>query len=274
MKTAKFLAFSCVHAPDTSASGRAWLISKIEEHKPSHLILLGDLLDAEAASVHPGECDHDLNDEYAFAHAFLQDCRDAAGSAHLVWTLGNHDDNILRADPRRIPANLRSLVHWNQHRVFGDGFRAWKQYSYIKSPKAVYSLGQVMFFHGFDCGVNSDELEGLQMNYATGGHPWRLSVRGHTHRPVGVCQAKRSQKVLLPHYYANAGAIVYGDKQPEYMYRKDVTQWGAAVVVGEVNLEKRVSRATAPEWSATVEKLIPSPSSSGQTHASQRQTQK
>ena len=252
--TAKFLAFSCVHSPYTSEAGKSWLLSKIQEHQPTHLVCLGDLFDGEAASVHPSEAHHDLYEEYQIAHAFLTDCRSQTYEPTCVWTLGNHDDNIQKPDPRRVPAGLRSLVHWNDHAVFGEEFRRWAQYPYQKSAKCVYNLGQVQFFHGFDAGVNSDELEGLQVNYATGAHSWRLSVRGHTHRPVNVTQAKRSAKVLLPHFFANAGTIGFGDKQPEYMSRKDVTQWGAAIVVGEVNLAKRVSRMTAPEWDATVER--------------------
>lgn len=251
--TAKFLAFSCVHQPDSSSNCVGWLLRKIAEHKPTHLVCLGDLFDAKAASVHPDEDVCSLRHEYAEAASFLRRAREAGGDPVCIWTLGNHDDNIQKADPRRIPKALRESVHWNQDKLYGDEFQRWAQYPYIKSSKAVYSLGQVMFFHGFDCAANSDELEGLQMNYACGGSPWRLSVRGHTHRPVSPTQAKRTAKVLLPHWYANVGTIGYGDKQPEYMSRKDCTQWGAAVLVGEALLGKRVSRCTSREWSASLE---------------------
>jgi len=255
MTTARFLAFSCVHHPYASKAGIRWLLDKIAEHKPTHLVCLGDLIDGEAASVHESESDHDLYDEYAEASAFLADCREQADDPVCVWTLGNHDDNVMKPDPRRVPRGLRSLVHWNEHRAFGEEFRRWAQYPYIKSQKCVYNLGQVQFFHGFDVAANSDELEGLQINYCNGSHPWRLTVRGHTHRPVGVTQAKRTSKVLLPHFYSNVGTIGFGDKQPEYMARKDVTQWGAAILVGEVELGRRVSRATSKEWSAHLERM-------------------
>ena len=251
--TAKFLAFSCVHIPEASTSGLQFLLKKCEEHKPTHLICLGDLFDGQAASVHPDEDTVRLREEYAEASSLLRRCREAANDPVCVWTLGNHDDNIQKADPRRIPKPLRDMCHWNEDRLYRDEFKRWAQYSYQKSNKGVYQLGQVLFFHGFDCGANSDELEGLQMNYACGAHPWRLSVRGHTHRPLHPTQAKRSAKVMLPHWYANVGTIGFGDKQPEYMQRKDVTQWGTGVLVGEVSLGKRVSRATSREWSASLE---------------------
>ena len=255
MDKARFLAFSCVHAPYTSEAGKSWLLNQIEDWKPTHVVCLGDLFDAEAASVHPGEAEHELADEYAYAATLLHDIRAIVPKAEHIWMHGNHDDNIIKSDPRRVPKALRSVVHWNENRIWGDEFRAWKQYPYIKAAKGIYTLGQVIFCHGFDAAGNSDELEGLQLNYLTGGHPWRLSVRGHTHRPVGVTQAKRSQRVLLPHYYANAGTIGFGDQQPEYMTRKDVSTWGTGVVVGEAKLG-RVARMTAPEWEAELVRMI------------------
>ena len=65
------------------------------------VVCLGDLFDASAASVHPDEVKHTLLDEYAVASNFLEQVRRAAPTnASFVWTLGNHDDNIQRCDPR------------------------------------------------------------------------------------------------------------------------------------------------------------------------------
>ncbi len=55
---------------------------------------------------------------------------------------------------------------------------------------------------------------------------------------------------MLPWFYANAGSIGLGDQQPRYMQRKDVTQWGVACVVGEVNTKIRVPRSSGKEWEA------------------------
>ena len=106
--------------------------------------------------------------------------------------------------------------------------------------------------HGFDAGQNSDELEGLQVAYALGGHAHRLVVRGHTHRPQDVTQCKRSAKVLLPYWFANAGSC--GPSQPPYMYRKDVSQWNPAVVWGECKIDTP-SRFASNEWQAHTEVL-------------------
>ena len=246
----KFAAVSCIHVPHADEKTKEWLLSQIKGRGLTHFVILGDLLDAAAASVHPDEVLHVLEDEYRQASEYIREIRQALPkSCKLIWCLGNHDDNVLTNDARRIPRNLRSLVHWNRHPEYGEEFRRWKQVPYVKSKSGTYTLGQVVFYHGFDCAQNSDELEGLQMNYMTGGHAWRLTVRGHTHRPVHVTQARRSSKVLLPHYYANVGSIGLGNAQPGYMKRKDVTQWGAGVLLGECKIGKN-HRFRSKEWDA------------------------
>jgi predicted phosphodiesterase len=226
------------------------MLSKITGLDLTHFILLGDLMDAAAASVHPDEVEHALEDEYRLAHEYLLDIRRVLpGDTKLVWCLGNHDDNIQINDSRRTDKSIRSLLHWNNHWIFGEEFKKWQQIPYVKSKKGLYKLGQVVFYHGYDCGANSDELEGLQMNYLAGGHSWGLTVRGHTHRPIQVTQAKRTGRVLLPQYFTNVGSIGIGNKQPNYMKRKDVTQWGVGLLVGEAKIGKN-RRYRTREWDA------------------------
>ena len=236
-----------------------WVMDEITDYRPHVVVCLGDMFDASAASVHPDEVEHTLLDEYAVAADFLKNVRRVSPrGATFVWTLGNHDDNIQRCDPRRIPKGLRDIVNWNNTRIYGDEFRQWKQYPYEKGRQCVYSLGQVGFFHGFDAGANSDESESLQMSYVTGAQPWRLWVRGHTHRPVQVTQAKRSSRVRLPQWYSNVGTVGFGDQTPEYMTRKDVSLWGQAIVFGEVNVGKKLSECKGVEWNAQMhERMVP-----------------
>ena len=221
----------------------------------THFVLLGDLFDACAASVHPrDEIDHTLEDEYEQGSVYLKSIRDVLPKdCKYIWTLGNHDDNIKTADARRIPFDLRSLCDWNAHPEFGVEFRKWQQKEYVKpsihNSKGCYELGQIVFMHGFDAGQNSDELESLQASYALGGHPWKLVVRGHTHRPRDVTQAKRTAKVLLPYYYANVGTM--GPLDPDYILRKDTSQWGAAVCIGEALLGRK-GRMSGKCWDARV----------------------
>lgn len=254
IKKATFAAISCVHTPFENEEAKAWMLAKLSEVKPSHFILLGDLFDAGSVSVHPSEFEHALEDEYERGHKYLKDIMEVLpDSTELIWTHGNHDDNILAKDPRRSPRGLRSLLSWNKHYEFGDLFRKWKQIPYTKSKKGIYKLGQVCFYHGFDAGANSDDLETVQMANLMGGHAHRLFIRGHTHRPTaGVVQCKRSLKIKLPWYYANAGTM--GPLNPDYMNRKDSSGWGAGMVVGEASLSEP-RRPSTSDWDAHVELL-------------------
>jgi predicted phosphodiesterase len=250
MKNAKFVAVSCIHVPHHRDEVLDWLVSRLEEIKPTHFILLGDLFEAGSVSVHPSEYWDTLECEYEAGAAYLETIRSALPkSCELVWTLGNHDDNIQCPDPRRSNWLTRSLIHWNKNQQYGGIFKRWKQIPYVKGPSGVYRLGPCRFYHGFDAGVNSDET--LQMVMALKDQAWGLYVRGHTHRPTpGVLQCRRTQKVLLPWWYANPGTL--GPLKPGYMARKDSSLWGAGLVSGECTLASP-RRPSFKDWDASME---------------------
>lgn len=250
-KSETFAACSCFHVPFQNDDSIDWMLSRLADIQPDNFVMLGDLFDASAVSVHPHEYEHALEYEYEQGALILQRIMGVIPNANYVWCLGNHDDNIKASDPRRSPYQLRSLMNWNNHHEFGRTFLHWNQIPYRKDTRGVYKLGQVCFSHGYDAGVNSDELETLQLAMFTGGQAWRLFIRGHTHRPTpNIMQCCRTKRIPLPWYYANAGTL--GPLSPDYMKRKDSSQWGAGIVVGETNTHspRRASRA---EWDAHVE---------------------
>jgi predicted MPP superfamily phosphohydrolase len=124
--TVRAAAFSCVHAPFFDKEAQRWLNQKVSGLKLDYLICLGDLLEADAASVHPGESEHSLEHEYQSAAGFLTGAREAADNdrCQFIWLLGNHDANIQKRDPRRVPKPLRSLLDWNKHNA---EFAKWRQ---------------------------------------------------------------------------------------------------------------------------------------------------
>ncbi len=257
-RLASFAAISCSHCPFQNEVAVDHLLNQLEKGGPfgniTDFVMLGDLFESSAASVHPDEHSHTLEDEYETAANLLVRIRSVLPPKCLLhWSLGNHDDNIQVRDARRIDRRIRGLIHWNKSE-WGEEFRKWKQYPYVKpsihDQRGCVQLGQVIFAHGYDAGGNSDELEGLQLAYACGGHSHRLIVRGHTHRPRRVTQCKRSARVLLPYWFANAGTM--GPMQPNYMQRKDVSQWGPGIVWGQSKVDTP-SRFAGREWDATTE---------------------
>ena len=167
-------------------------------------------------------------------------------SCRLIWMNGNHDDNIFKRDPRRIPKALRDMIEIGRDSRWPE-FSKWAQYPYAKNQRGQVQIGQVVFFHGFDAGQTSDELEALQFNNITGGHSHRLFVRGHTHRPVPPTQCYRTRKVPLPYWYANVGTL--GPLTPDWASRMDTSAWGAACLIAETKTD-RPNRLCAKNWEA------------------------
>lgn len=202
---------------------------EISSHRPHFIIMGGDLLESSAASVHPQDEDKDILEEYQSAARTLDELAACAPGAKLIWCIGNHDDNIQRRDPRRVPKKFRSAVHWSQQAGVAKSFARWEQIPYLKEERGCYQLGQVIFVHGWS--LNS-ELEALQVNNYCGGFAHRLVVSGHTHAPSAPQPCMRTRKVSLPLWWANAGTLA-NISELSYMDRNDKWAWGAAVVVGE-----------------------------------------
>jgi len=228
LKSSRFAYLSDIHCPFVNHAAWAAALGIVKSHRPDLVVIGGDLFESGFASVHPNEYDHDGLDEYESAATLLDTLRNACPKAKRVWLLGNHDDNIQKRDPRRVPKSLRRLVHWDNSK-YSDSFKAWHQVPYVKSERGCYQLGQVIFKHGFSL---NDELEALQFSNYTGGFAHRLVIGGHTHAPTPPMPAMRTKKISLPLWYANAGTLCDIDKL-EYMDRNDKWAWGAAVVLGD-----------------------------------------
>jgi predicted phosphodiesterase len=247
--TAKIVAISCSHSPFASveAHGRLLDLLSNEANSITHFVHCGDLLEAAAASVHADEHGHTLADEFRHASAYLESIRKVLSpKARLYWLWGNHDDNIFKKDPRRIPQALREMIELGRDNKWPE-FQKWTQLPYTKSKRGVLQIGQVCFYHGFDAGATSDELEALQMSNITGGHSHRLFVRGHTHRPIPPTQAMRTRKIPLPWWYANVGTM--GPLEPDWASRVDRSQWGAAALIVETKTN-RPHRLCSRQWDA------------------------
>lgn len=247
--TARICSISCSHSPFSSAVAQAQLMDLLDREGATltHFVHCGDLLEAAAASVHSGEHSHTLADEFRHASAYLEAIRTALpDTCRLYWIWGNHDDNVFKKDPRRIPADLREMIEIGRDSRWPE-FSRWTQIPYCKSKRGTLQIGQVVFQHGFDAGATSDELEALQINNITGGHAYRLFVRGHTHRPIPPTQCMRTRRIPLPWWYANVGTM--GPLHPDWASRVDTSMWGAAALLVETKMD-RPNRLCARNWQA------------------------
>ena len=95
---AKFCAISCTHCPHQSERAIAKLIEELHIRKPQVFVHCGDVVDADAASVHSDDSDSvSLHEEFLVASDMLRRIREALPEdCKLVLLDGNHDDNIQR----------------------------------------------------------------------------------------------------------------------------------------------------------------------------------
>ena len=247
---AKFAAISCTHCPYQSERAIEKLLSTLKGRPLTHFIHLGDVVDAEAASVHNDDpSGHTLYDEFCIAADMLRRIREVLPSdCELVLLDGNHDDNIQRPDSRRIKHDLRDLCNPRKMDGVADEYKRWKHIPYRYGVRGCYQLGAVIFSHGYAAGANSDELEAIQLAMACGGHAHRLIVRGHTHRPVPPTQCKRSARIKLPWHFCNVGYMAF-ESRPSYTFRYDTQAWGRACLIGECKTT-RPDRLGKDSWTA------------------------
>ena len=251
----RFCAISCTHCPYQSERAIGNLLKELKGRKLTHFIHLGDVVDAEAASVHNDDpSGHTLYDEFTIASDMLRRIREALPiGCNLILLDGNHDDNIQRPDSRRIKHGLRDLCNPRKMDGVADEYKRWKHIPYRHGVRGCYQLGAIIFAHGYSASANSDELEAIQLAMACGGHAHRLVVRGHTHRPVPPTQCKRTARVKLPWHFANVGYMAF-DERPAYTHRFDITQWGRACLIGETKMG-RADRLGKDAWKAQLVRL-------------------
>lgn len=234
----RFLSFSCPHLPCLDPNAFDFLLDTIKTHKPNIIVHVGDGHEASGASRHPNEDPFSLKQEYQAHNDFLKAIRQTAKrGAELYFLPGNHDDNILAKC--RIEPKLRELCDYRLHE---PELERWNQPCiYEFSRRGVLQIGQVNWYHGYACGVNSDEEQALLLT-----EPYTLSISGHTHRPVRVGQAFRNKRIPLPWWFANCGTL--RDLKPDYVSRQNTVLWAHALVIGETGLDKTI-RAER-DWAA------------------------
>lgn len=246
---ARFCAISCTHCPHQSEEAVENLLRELKGRDITHFIHLGDLCEGQASSQWKDDPSlHSLYDEFLCAADLLKRIRKALPKGcELIALDGNHDDNIQKAG--RIQHDLRSLLDPRNLEGVKDEYQRWTHVPYRHGKVGTYRLGNVIFTHGFS---TNDEMESIQLAQDCHGMlANQLVIRGHTHRPVPPTQCKRSQRVKLPLWYANAGYMAFGNgnKRAAYTYRFSISDWKHACIFGECQLG-RVGRMGQESWKA------------------------
>lgn len=248
MSIERFVAVSCSHAPFEDQDAHDWAAREIKDAKPSVVIHLGDLVEAEAASRFGNEVNHTLEDEYEAANEVLEVLRAASPGARHIFLPGNHDFNLTAQ--QRIPKSIRSLVdyrHWIAEIREGHWEQPVERYSY-DYQRGVFRLGQVVFGHGWAAGQAADKQHTIDLAL-----PFGLGVWGHTHRPRQVEQVMQNQTTPLPYWMSNVGTLREMVETVEWMNRKRKHQWGQALIVGETKVWDDENMIPARrEWDAEV----------------------
>ncbi|MHA2067568.1 MAG: hypothetical protein ACXABY_24655 [Candidatus Thorarchaeota archaeon] len=233
---ARPLAFSCPHIPLLDQGAKEFLFEQIEEHKPTHLIGLGDWHEADAVNKFGVEYDWTLGSEMEGVAEFCRELRNLAVSVaeevpELIWMEGNHDWNI--RDWHRTKKQLVELIDYRNHLALSKELRLWKWIPYeFDVNNGVYQLGQISFCHGFLAGQGADKKMVLTEGFVL---PYGLYVGGHTHQPSDVREAHHYSKPLKK-YHCNVGTIADIWNGFTYMQKRDRSPWGQAVFVGECEL--------------------------------------
>lgn len=228
----KSLYFGCTHSPLHDKGFVEFLCDQIAQERPHTVACLGDFLEADSASRWPSEATWTLEEEFESADELLGSVQKAAPrTAELILTPGNHDDNLLAVN--RLDKRLRGMADWRSPRVqktYLPALMAWKIPAiYEFSPRGVYQDGPITVGHGWQAGKYADRKHAEVLAKPDG-----LWVGAHTHRPTPVTQhlVRKPTKAYYV-YHANVGTGREILDTPEYMKRKDRSQWGQAIVVAE-----------------------------------------
>jgi predicted phosphodiesterase len=233
---ARPLAFSCPHVPLLQQEAKEFLFAQIEEHKPTHIIGLGDWHEADGVNRFGVEYDWTLGYEMEEVAKFCAEIRTLANrvlnqTASFVWMEGNHDWNI--RDWKRSSKQLVDLMDYRNHETLGRELDNWYWIPYeFDVNNGVYRLGQLVFCHGFKAGIGADKKMAMASGMVL---PYGLYVGGHTHRPKDVTPLDYYSRPL-DISACNVGTL--GDiwNGFSYMQKQDRSQWGQGVFVGECEL--------------------------------------
>lgn len=160
------------HVPYEDKLAVKVMLKALEVAKPTHLVIIGDFIDAYPLSFHEKSIvrKHTLAAELAAANALLDKIAAAAPKAEKVFMSGNHEHRLQRYLANKAP-ELKDLPALDLPTLLGLTRRGFKHFNY----REVYRVGKCHFAHDVGrCG------KGVAAQSVTDfGHN---IVVGHSHR--------------------------------------------------------------------------------------------
>jgi len=165
---------SDVHIPFQDKTVCRMALNFISEHRPAAIHLLGDISDFYSISrfVKDPSRKEDLQDDLDQTKVFLAEVRDAAPSARLIYSEGNHEFRLRKylASEAKALALLRDLRL--EHLLSFDQLRI--RFQPHDQP---YRIGSLLFTHGSLIRKwSGDSARAHYEKYGT------CVIHGHTHR--------------------------------------------------------------------------------------------
>lgn len=164
------IVFSDAHyLPDVRSTGHRALVGMIKQLKPSHVINNGDSFDGGSISRYPRigwDKKPTVLEELRAVDEALEEIRSVAGSAHLIWNLGNHD------------ARYETKLAANASEFEGiQGFHLKDHFPHWRPAWTTWINGETCITHFFHSGIHAvhNNLLKAQCHYVTG-HTHSLKV--------------------------------------------------------------------------------------------------
>jgi len=168
-----------IHVPFHHRKSVAKLLDFTKRSRPENIVLLGDVLDLHALSVHRRDprWEDNLDSELRAGRKFMEDLRRAAPKSEIDYIEGNHEDRWNRYTAGRVPAMRLLGISWDSALGLADLGVCVRRKPFSRP------CGQgkkVTFMHGHEVKGHSKFPAGHALNIAK---KLGKSVHiGHTHR--------------------------------------------------------------------------------------------
>lgn len=210
VRTLRCLILSDIHIPYHDHTALALAMAYARDYQPTHIVLNGDIIDAQEISTHPKD-KHNVvtfQDEVNEARQFLRVLRQQHKKASIVYTMGNHEHRLERYLTAHAPElasvdalALDELLELRQNKIdFMD-------------QRCKVQIGPFEVFHGSI--IRKDAGNSVR------GHMTRRGgsvVMGHTHRMGIVARTDRNGI----HWGMENGHL--SDPDPEWTHDPDWQQ--------------------------------------------------